>query len=379
VSPKLKYSDDLTTPLEIINLYLSEGRSTGDRTHPFFDKMNRELSWNALLENGYQTEISSLLYYIVIQETSFKHTIILNDSIKHKLKSIRMRLVITRLLQRTELFKIFDAFEDECIPVIPLKGSYLAETYYPDMTLRNMADIDILVYKSDIDRSIDCLSQLGYILDAREDDGLEDHKHPFHRSYIKFINDIPIQVEIHFHIALNSQLNNIKIEDFWHTATPISYKYNYVRIPCKELILLHCIWHTYLNFSKPGLIKLIWLIDIALLIKDRTRTIDWYYLEKKINEAGIHKRDYFCMELVTHLLGFSPDKKPSNPLKPRNYEIFLFKIILLNSSPGNIKLKTLFFSILLKQISVDGFPSKMLCVSQTLGESFTRFAKRFGW
>ena len=370
-------SEGLTTPLEIINLFLSEGSSAGDRTHPIFDKMNRELSWPALLENGYQIEISSMLYYIINQETSFKHTIILNECIKQKLRYNRMHLLITRLLQRTELLKIFDAFEDECIHVIPLKGACLSEEYYPDMTLRNMADIDILVNKYDIDKSIDCLSQLGYVLDMRKNDGLNNIEHPYHRSYVKFVNDIPILVEIHFHIVADSHFNNIKIEDFWHTASPISNKYNYVLIPCKELILLHCIWHTYSNLSK-GLIKIFRLIDIVLLLKDQSRNIDWYYLEKIVNEAGIQKREYFCMELVKQILGFVSVKKQCNVSKPRKWEIVLFQIILLYSCPANIKLKTFIFGILLRQISVCSFSSKMQCLNKTLWESFKRYAKRIG-
>lgn len=364
-----EYPDEHTTPLEIINLFLSEGRSAGDKTLPLFYKINQELSWHALLENGYQTELVSLLYYIINKKTPYKHTIGINDSIKQKLKCIRNYLLIKRLLQRDEMIKIFDAFENDGIPVIPLKGAYLAEKYYPHATLRNMEDIDILVQEKDKAKSMDCMQRLGFVFYSRIHDESYYHEHHFHLPYIKLVSDIPILVELHFHIDCKPFLHRIKIEDFWTYASPMSNKYNYVLVPRKELVLLHCIWHTYLNLSHRGLTKLIWLLDMAFLINGQTGKIDWHFLEKKVTEAGIQKRDYFCMELCKQLLGISLDKKPSDLLMPKPYEKYLFQNILLNSNPKNRELKNLLFRTILKLISVGSFSGRMQCLKQMLQES----------
>jgi len=56
------------------------------------------------------------------------------------------------------------------VPVISLKGPWLAQRLYGDTALRLYADLDLLVKRADFARSEELLSGLGFSADARRDD-----------------------------------------------------------------------------------------------------------------------------------------------------------------------------------------------------------------
>jgi hypothetical protein len=55
----------MLTPLELLNLYLSDGKSKGNVTSELYQKFNRELTRDALLNEGYQEDLAPILYYII--------------------------------------------------------------------------------------------------------------------------------------------------------------------------------------------------------------------------------------------------------------------------------------------------------------------------
>ena len=54
------------------------------------------------------------------------------------------------------------ALKNEDIQVILLKGAVLAAAYYPDPTSRPLADLDVLIRRQDLRRSVEILGDLGY-------------------------------------------------------------------------------------------------------------------------------------------------------------------------------------------------------------------------
>jgi hypothetical protein len=58
--------------------------------------------------------------------------------------------------------EFLQALESEDIRVVLLKGAVLAAAYYPDHLARPMADLDVLVRRQDLKRSVAILVELGY-------------------------------------------------------------------------------------------------------------------------------------------------------------------------------------------------------------------------
>ena len=61
-----------------------------------------------------------------------------------------------------ELERILRMLEAADIPVIVLKGAALAQTIYPDIALRPMTDLDLLVKPEHLDRAVELLRAAGY-------------------------------------------------------------------------------------------------------------------------------------------------------------------------------------------------------------------------
>ena len=72
-------------------------------------------------------------------------------------------------------------FHRRGIPVISLKGPWLAERLYGDAALRSCCDLDLLVHRSDIAAAEDLLTELGFLPSGRRD----DYERPFRRGSIK--------------------------------------------------------------------------------------------------------------------------------------------------------------------------------------------------
>jgi len=54
----------VVTPLELLNLHYSDGKSTGNKENKLWRKMNALLSWENILERGYQADLCPLLFII---------------------------------------------------------------------------------------------------------------------------------------------------------------------------------------------------------------------------------------------------------------------------------------------------------------------------
>lgn len=131
-----KDSENQTTPLELLNLHLTEGNSKGDKTNKLYMKFNKELTWDAILNENYQIDLTPLLYHIIHKSNLYSEEITISHEIKDKLKALYNKYLITNLIHFTELDKILTTFEKESVDVIQLKGAELAKNYYPEQNLR---------------------------------------------------------------------------------------------------------------------------------------------------------------------------------------------------------------------------------------------------
>jgi len=79
-----------------------------------------------------------------------------------RLKGIHRRTWYLNQQRRDELARLVAAFAAERIPMLVLKGAALAPLYYRDVGLRPMGDIDLLVPRSQWDRTLGFLARHGW-------------------------------------------------------------------------------------------------------------------------------------------------------------------------------------------------------------------------
>jgi hypothetical protein len=174
-------------------------------------------------------------------------------------------LRLTKIL--AELKKILALFSRHQIPLIPLKGSILATTYYAEAALRPMADLDVLIRPEDFTSASQLLAQLGYGQEVVHWKHTEFSK-PDNRRVVSTEcehPDNPRKLEVHLYCRETFGGPTVELtETMWHNVAPGSLLGETALLLRPEALWLHLLAHaTYHMWQGKG--RLLHLMDLALL------------------------------------------------------------------------------------------------------------------
>jgi len=74
------------------------------------------------------------------------------------MKTENIEIAKTNMLMTSELIMLMKLFEENNIEAIAFKGPTLSQMAYGNLTLRQYADLDILIDEKDLQKSINLLS-----------------------------------------------------------------------------------------------------------------------------------------------------------------------------------------------------------------------------
>ena len=186
------------------------------------------------------------------------------------------------LLLFSELGKVLRAAQAARVPVIPLKGACLAEAVYGDITLRPMADLDLLVKPSDLPAAIEVLRTLGYESDQRFDPVAQQAR----------FQDMPpmrhpggAMVELHWTLVTplcRARIDEHELEGIWGRSAPAIIAGVSSRALAPEDLLLHLCMHASVHhrFADVGLKS---FVDIAEVARHYDGRLDWRELAGRAN------------------------------------------------------------------------------------------------
>ncbi|MCI5146342.1 MAG: hypothetical protein D3923_12645, partial [Candidatus Electrothrix sp. AR3] len=179
----------------------------------------------------------------------------------------------------SELSKILKALQSKGIPVILLKGVYLAKTVYSNIALRSMGDIDLLIRKPDLLKAEKTLLELGYRSGRKGDIETACEKQN-HLPPLRKQNSSP--VELHWNIEWPTAPFTIDVEGLWERAQPVSIAGVEVLGLSPEDLLLHLCLHTsYRHLYKNGLRS---FCDMRETIRYYRNEIDWEQVGLRAHE-----------------------------------------------------------------------------------------------
>ena len=127
--------------------------------------VNNSLDWDYLLQMGKAHGLAPLLYYH-LHRIDHEHQI--PQAIINQLHNIYYSNLARNLLLYNESSRILKSFKEKEIPVVALKGIVLAEFVYKNVALRPMADVDLLVQKSNLSEITKTLFKLGFEILSQE-------------------------------------------------------------------------------------------------------------------------------------------------------------------------------------------------------------------
>lgn len=220
-----------------------------------------DLDWESVLQHTQIHRLGPMLHRRLIHFDSHAP-----DSLKDYLKNQYRHHALRNLRIYRELADLTQKLNDAGIDSIALKGTYLARFVYPELGLRPMRDLDILVPKEDVVRAFELLIASGYrqVSHSHESTWLIlGHHLPGLKS--------PSGILIELHHGLVSPNQGEFLPDIWQRRIMRKIGETPVYFLCPEDLLLHLCLHAALE-HKFNLGPLA-LTDIAFLIG--THAIDW--------------------------------------------------------------------------------------------------------
>ena len=164
-----------------------------------------------------------------------------------------------------ELGRLNSIFKKDSIDFIALKGPLLGYLYYPDPTLRECNDIDILVKEEQVDQTVEVLKTLGYVLTnpiwytpRQKKAYLENFQH-----YCFSHSETGLQLELHWRLSAD-----FKLFDLLHLQQTQRFRqievgnkhFSYL-MPTDNFIYL-CVHGSTHRWK-----RLFWIMDIARIIE----------------------------------------------------------------------------------------------------------------
>ena len=120
------------------------------------ERIPQDINWNEVILFGKKHQIISLLYYGVLFSK-----LQIDSDIKKTLENLTFQYILRDQNQQYYVDKIQNAFEENGIDYMPLKGTLLKH-FYPKTEMRSMSDIDILIKTEQYDRIKPILQGLSF-------------------------------------------------------------------------------------------------------------------------------------------------------------------------------------------------------------------------
>lgn len=196
-----------------------------------------------------------------------------------KLLAVRRQHAIRTLVGLRERDQVLRALAEADVPCLVLKGGALARRWYGDVSLRPLADIDLLVRPSDVDRARQILQTIGYRRGTKG--GPSYHDPPL------ALPGSPSSVELHYELTNLPLLHAMDFDDLYARALILDDQNGLVCTLGPEDTLLHLCIHTLRHIDGEGGWTLLQLSDIARHVT--VFHLDWEVFEQRSQEVGVQR------------------------------------------------------------------------------------------
>jgi hypothetical protein len=270
--------------------------------------------WQQILQQSIEQGIAPILYHHI-------HHLPGNAPVPNwvinKLHKLYIRNALRNMRHYHELYQILNALREKAIPVIVMKGAYLAQDIYDDFALRSMGDVDILVKKDHLLDVNQILLALGYRLELEYGDWSYYLANHYHFLYVS--PDESMRLEVHWHIQMPGQPFRIDENEVWERALPTTVAGVETMAFCPEDLLIQiCIQVT---FQHPfDYYPLRSLYDIAEVVRFFGDHMNWLQVQQRSHQWGSEKCVYLALCLTRELLSANLPDLVLSDLEPQDFD-----------------------------------------------------------
>jgi len=254
-----------------------------------------DTEWGLFIHTAWQQGIANLIYRRFIDLGAIEKV---PERTRKLLHEGAVKAGTSTMLMLYHAGEILKNMKAKGLPVITLKGLYLAENVYSDISLRTFGDLDLMVHKGHVNEAIACLQDLGYTLVTYYNSGdvNRDIKH-----VPPMIKTSGPCVEIHWTILEEDEPFTIDAGGLWQRAVPARVAgVDVLALGCEDLVLHLCVHLGYQHNFKIGLMG---LYDIVEVLQHFQASIDWRKLIATAREWGAERVVWLVLKLAKELLG----------------------------------------------------------------------------
>lgn len=264
-------------------------------------------NWQSLLADAELYAISGFVHKHV-----HEHELKIPGQVRLALKGLAIRHHAAAKARHKIIVEISDAFAKQGIKFVALKGLALAVMIYPEVRLRAMRDMDILVPPVCKFQAGDILKELGFELPDEQPSKYMRDSHQLPNA-TKKVDGYTISVEVHHDALTRDVKGHLNFNEADGQIRTVDWDGVELNILNHELMLHQVSRH--LEGMHPGsVLKLINVMDVVLYAEQFIDEIDWQVV----------KRDYShvintlkCLHLIIPLslglqkiVGQVPSKRP---------------------------------------------------------------------
>jgi hypothetical protein len=229
------------------------------------DLVNAGPNWHALLQLGEHHGVRPML------RKSLKLVCWdgVPDAIQLELENFVQKNLQKNLFLMAELLRLLGLFRQNGIPIAAFKGPILAELVYGDLSLREFADLDVIVHQADLRKAENVLNGCGYVAQFPD----ADYRSTFlsyHGQYVFCHTQTGFCVDLHWQLSSKGVAFPVQSADVWSKLQQATIADRTVLTLANDDLMLFLAAHG----TKEGWRRLVWVSDFAELLR-KCQDIDW--------------------------------------------------------------------------------------------------------
>lgn len=303
--------------------------------------------WNKLFQLASVQGVDMLLFYCLKENAG-----LIPEEQRQFIKHQYSINLLRNMAFSGELKRVLKAFKNHGIATLVLKGASLAENFYPLPELRPYSDIDILINKQGLGKVKEILINLGYAPPEKNEEKFNE-TYWYSQQFIKKENNMLL--EIHWNIAQLKRYK-IKIDRIWDEAVPIKIgDIETLMMSMEDLIIYQSLHLAYHYYS-----KLLWLLDLALIIQKERDSISWKKIIGRCKTQRVCNPVYFTLLYLKNLLKVDIPENVLKSLKPNSLtDIAIRSMFNTKTLPGRKIVDNKILRFPLALLLIDRMPEKI--------------------
>ncbi len=265
-----------------------------------------EEDWPLIYLAAEKHAVAPLLYYKL---KPYKDYINMKPEIWELLRNGYFKNAAINMRFYNTLGTLINAFSNNQIPVIVLKGPHLAATVYNNIALRTMSDIDLLVKPQNIRAAVKILKKLGSI---EKDTNIDNRS----VNLVYEILATKVTVELHWKLFASIYDCQVNMDDIWRRKTYRELEKNTALTLADEDLLIYLCGHAVKHIKDMNIRM---LYDIHLLINSHKDSFNWEEIVLRARRWKLSRALFIMVRLSAELLQTGISREQLSKMRPPDF------------------------------------------------------------